>query len=139
MALCMGNHGKLIEFFDKVTKKIDEGRAVAIVYMGFSKAFDKILHGFCIFCLTEDFVGGHYQGTMGPRGSCGKPVGLSREVRKDVVKLERLQKRFTRMLPELEGLSYREKLNKRSSSSLECQRVRGDLIEVYKIMRGMDR
>eukprot|EP00061_Rhincodon_typus_P007848 g29945.t1 len=58
---------------------------------------------------------------------------------KDVVKLERVQKRFTRMLPELEDLSSRESLNRLGLFALECQRLREDLIEVYKIMRGMDR
>ena len=50
--------------------------------------------------------------------------------------MERVQKRFTRMLPGMEGISYEEKLG---LFSLERRRVRGDLIEVYKIMRGMDR
>ena len=53
--------------------------------------------------------------------------------------LERVQKRFTRMLPGMEGISYEERLEKRGSFSLEQRRLRGDLIEVYKIMRGMDR
>ena len=35
----------LIEFFEEVTKMIDEGKAVDVVYMDFSKAFDKVLHG----------------------------------------------------------------------------------------------
>eukprot|EP00061_Rhincodon_typus_P014461 g41490.t1 len=43
------------------------------------------------------------------------------------------------MLPDLEGLSYREKLNWRGLYSLECRRLRGDGIEVYKLMRGIDR
>ena len=34
----------MIEFFKGVTKKVDEGSAVDVVYMDFSKAFDKILH-----------------------------------------------------------------------------------------------
>jgi len=29
----------LIEFFEEVTKQVDEGRAVDVVYMDFSKAF----------------------------------------------------------------------------------------------------
>eukprot|EP00061_Rhincodon_typus_P005451 g24982.t1 len=33
------------EFFDEVTRKVDEGRAVDVVQMDFSKAFDKIPHG----------------------------------------------------------------------------------------------
>eukprot|EP00061_Rhincodon_typus_P008854 g31841.t1 len=42
-------HGKpcltnLIEFFEEVKKKIDEGRAVDVIYMDFSKTFDKAPH-----------------------------------------------------------------------------------------------
>ena len=55
--------------------------------------------------------------------------------RKDIIKLERVQKRFTRMLPELDGLSYKERLDRLGLFSLERRRLRGDLIEVYKIMR----
>eukprot|EP00061_Rhincodon_typus_P005969 g26117.t1 len=39
----------------------------------------------------------------------------------------------------VEDFSYRERLNRLALFSLECQRLRGDLIKVYKIMRGMDR
>ena len=46
-----------------------------------------------------------------------------------------MQKRFTRMLPGFDGLSYKERLG---LFSLERGRLRGDLIEVYKIMRGID-
>ncbi|XP_069771574.1 uncharacterized protein, partial [Narcine bancroftii] len=37
---CLTN---LIEFFERVTKKVDEGKAVDVVYLDFSKAFDKVL------------------------------------------------------------------------------------------------
>ena len=33
------------EFFEGVTKKVDEGSAVDVIYMDFSKAFDKVPHG----------------------------------------------------------------------------------------------
>ena len=39
---CLTN---LIEFFKEVTKMIDEDRAMDVVYMDFSKAFDKVPHG----------------------------------------------------------------------------------------------
>ena len=58
---------------------------------------------------------------------------------KDAEALERVQKRFTRMLPGMEGISYEERLEKLCLFSQERRRLRGDLIEVYKIMRGMDR
>ena len=54
---------------------------------------------------------------------------------KDVEALESIRKRFTRMLP---GISYEERLNKLGLFSLERRRLRGNLIEVYKIMRGID-
>jgi len=43
------------------------------------------------------------------------------------------------MLPGMEDISYEERLEKRGLFSLERRRLRCDLIEVYKIMRGMDR
>eukprot|EP00061_Rhincodon_typus_P011119 g35907.t1 len=59
--------------------------------------------------------------------------------RKDIAKLERVQKRFIKRLPGMEGLNYRERLDRLGPLSLECRRLRGDLIEAYKIMRGMDK
>jgi len=54
--------------------------------------------------------------------------------RKDVIALGRVQRRFTRMLPGTEHLSYEERLG----FSLQ-QKLRGELMEVYRIMRGRDR
>ena len=59
--------------------------------------------------------------------------------RKDVNKIERVQRRFTRIVPGLKKLSYRERLNRLGLYSLERRRMRGDLIEVYKILMGIDR
>lgn len=35
----------LIEFFEDVTKKVDEGKVENVFYMDFNKPFDKPLHG----------------------------------------------------------------------------------------------
>eukprot|EP00061_Rhincodon_typus_P002140 g16716.t1 len=59
--------------------------------------------------------------------------------RKDIIKLERVQKRFTRMLLAVMGLKYKNRLEKLGLFSLEHRRLRGDLIVVYKIMRGIDK
>ena len=42
------------------------------------------------------------------------------------------------MLPGPDGLSYKERLDRLGLFPLERRRLRGDLIEVYKIMRGID-
>ena len=42
------------------------------------------------------------------------------------------------MLPGVDGLSYKEKLDRLGLFSREHRRLRGDLLEVYKIMRGLD-
>eukprot|EP00061_Rhincodon_typus_P007834 g29921.t1 len=55
--------------------------------------------------------------------------------RKDIIKL---LKTFTRMLLGMDGLSYKEMLDKLGLFSLEDRGLRGDLIEVYKIMMGVD-
>jgi len=34
----------LISFYDQVTHLMDEGKAVDVVYLGFSKAFDTVYH-----------------------------------------------------------------------------------------------
>ena len=50
-----------------------------------------------------------------------------------------MQKEFTRVLPGLEDMDYEERLNKLGLFSLERRRMRRNLIEVYKIMTGLDR
>eukprot|EP00061_Rhincodon_typus_P010496 g34836.t1 len=59
--------------------------------------------------------------------------------KKGTIKLESAQKRFNRMLLGMEGLNYKERLDRLRLYSLEHRRLRGDLIELYKIMRGIDK
>ena len=59
--------------------------------------------------------------------------------RKDVEALERVQRRFTEMLPGMVGRSYEERLRDLRLFLLEGRRLRGDLIEAYKMIRGLDR
>lgn len=50
---------------------------------------------------------------------------------------ERIQKRFTRVLPVLKGICL-ERLDKLKLLSQVCQTLTGDLIAIYKNMRGID-
>lgn len=55
---------------------------------------------------------------------------------KDIEMVENVQRRATRMIPELKGLSYEERLRKLNLPTLAYRRARGDMIEIYKILTG---
>ena len=57
---------------------------------------------------------------------------------KDVDKLERVQRRLTKMIPRLRDMPYEERLKNLNLFSLSKRRMRGDLIEVFKIFKGFD-
>ena len=52
--------------------------------------------------------------------------------------LECLQKRATKIIPELRDLSYEERLKECGLTTLETRRLRGDQIEVFKILNGYE-
>ena len=53
--------------------------------------------------------------------------------------LEKVQRRATKMISKLKDLSYEQRLSKLGLVSLEKRRVRGDLIQVFKIIKGIDK
>ena len=58
--------------------------------------------------------------------------------KKDIDTLERIQRRATEMIPELRDLSYEERLKECGLTTLETRRLRGDQIEVFKILNGYE-
>ena len=58
--------------------------------------------------------------------------------KKDIDTLERIQRRATKMIPELRDLSYEERLKECGLTTLETRRLRGDQIEVFKILNGCE-
>jgi len=56
---------------------------------------------------------------------------------KDKVLIEKIQRRFTRMIPHLRHLPYEERLVKLRLWSLEDRRIRSDLLEIYKMIHGL--
>jgi len=56
---------------------------------------------------------------------------------KDIHLLERAQHRFTRLFPDLKSLPYKNRLNKLGLWTLEERRNRSDLIELFKMIKGL--
>ena len=56
----------------------------------------------------------------------------------DLDKLERMQKRVTRQAYDLRGLEYEDRMAKLDLTTIELRRLRGDLIQYYKIRNGLD-
>jgi len=54
----------------------------------------------------------------------------------DIEALEKVQRRATKMLPALKSLPYKGRLKACNISTLHYRRIRGDMIETYKILTG---
>ena len=55
----------------------------------------------------------------------------------DIKTIEKIQRRATKLVPSLRNLPYLERLKELKLYPLEIRRIRGDLIEVFKIMNGL--
>ena len=51
----------------------------------------------------------------------------------------RVQRRATRMVYGLNDLTYEQRIRRLGITTLEFRRIRGDLIEVFKIIKGFDK
>ena len=56
--------------------------------------------------------------------------------KKDIITVENVQRRATKMLPGMKEISYKERLKKLDLPTLAYRRIRGDMIEVFKMMNG---
>jgi len=56
---------------------------------------------------------------------------------KHINSLERVQRRATKLIPELRNLPYEERLKKLKLPTLVYRRLRGDMIELFKMVHGI--
>ena len=59
-------------------------------------------------------------------------------LRKDIDNIERVQHRATKLIGECAGLSYKDRLHRVGLTTLEKRRLRGDLLQVFKLIKGID-
>ena len=59
--------------------------------------------------------------------------------KKDKILIENVQRRATRLVKCLKHFSYEDRLKTLGLPSLEYRRERSDMIQVYKIMHGIDK
>ena len=57
--------------------------------------------------------------------------------KKDIMLLEGVQKRVSKLVPKLKNLPYEDRLKSLGLTTLEDRRTRGDLIETFKILKGI--
>ena len=57
---------------------------------------------------------------------------------KDIDSLERVQRTATKLVTSLAKLTYEQRLRHLGLHSLYCRRQRGDLIETFKILNGLE-
>ena len=58
-------------------------------------------------------------------------------LQRDIDTLEKVQRRATKMVSGLEKVPYEERLERLNLTTLKTRRIRGDLIEVFKIFKGL--
>ena len=59
-------------------------------------------------------------------------------LRKDIESVEKIQRRATKLIPELKDMTYTERLKKLKLPSLAHRRRRGDMIQAFKIIKGIE-
>ena len=74
-----------------------------------------------------------YKALVRPHLEYGQIVWSPRYIRQSK-KIENVQKRATKLIPNLKHLPYKDRLKKLDLPSLKYRRIRGDMINVYKIL-----
>ena len=74
-----------------------------------------------------------YKGLIRPQLEYANQVWAPQTVAQ-IEQIENVQRRFTKLIPGMKELNYEERLRKIELPSLSYRRLRGDMIEAYKIL-----
>ena len=85
--------------------------------------------------MDEDMFKKLFKALVHPHLEYANSVWHSTKI-KDITAIENVQRRATKYLPTLKNLTYEEHLQKLDLPTLQFRRLRGDLIETYKLMTG---
>ena len=71
-----------------------------------------------------------------PHLEYGAPI-WNPQLKRDITDLENVQRRATRQIPAVKGMSYQERLRRIRLPTLRYRRLRGDMIEAYKLLHNV--
>ena len=89
-------------------------------------------------CLDKDMFLNLYKSLVRPHLEYGSTV-WSVLYKKDAISIENVQRRATRILSNIRHLSYSERLRFLGLPTLQYRRMRADVIQVFKIIHGIDK
>ena len=112
-----------LKFDDHIQEKINKATSI----LGIIKRNFRNISEFAFVTLYKSLVRSHleYANTV-----------WSPYRKEDIIKLEKVQMRATKLIHGLKHLSYNERLKRLKLPTLKFRRARGDMIEVYKIITG---
>ena len=86
------------------------------------------------FCHIDIFIFQHlYKALIRPHLEYGQIIWSPQFIRQSKL-LENVQRRATKLVPNLKKITYSERLKKLNIPTLKYRRIRGDMINVYKIL-----
>ncbi|MEW8547929.1 MAG: reverse transcriptase family protein, partial [Candidatus Thiodiazotropha sp.] len=117
---------KNLKFREHITSKVNiANRNVAIIFRTFT------------YLDTEMFLN-LYKSLVRPHLEYGSQI-WSPIYKKDKIIIENVQRRATRLVKSISHMSYENRLRELGLPTLEYRRLRADMVQVYKILNGIDK
>ena len=89
-------------------------------------------------CIDETTLPKLFTSMVRPHLEYGNVIWSPR-YRRESVEIEKIQRRATKLIPNLRHLPYKDRLEALRLPSLSYRRRRGDMLQAFKILKGIDR